>query len=164
MKPVARLGSSALPVDFADMLQQLRRARAEYLVIGGWAVAFHGHQRMTKDIDIFINPTLENARRVIQALTAFGAPMKNVSERDLSRNRVIFQVGVAPVRIDITTLADGITFEEARAGAIEFQIGRLRVPVIGLKALLKNKKASGRPQDLADVVALKKLVSRKRPK
>lgn len=140
--------------DYRDMLVELARAHAEHVIVGAYALAAHGHARATKDIDIFVRPSVENAARVHSALVRFGAPLDSVTADDLATPGVVLQIGVEPRRIDLTTAIDGISFEEAVASAITVQIGDISVAVIGRDALLKNKRAAGRPQDLADVAAL----------
>ena len=146
----------ALPEDFRDLLVELAEAGADFVIVGGYAVAMHGHPRATKDIDIFLRPSPENSRKVFQALVAFGAPLQQfgVTEREFAIPGGVLQLGVAPCRIDLLTQATGITFEEAFADCRMLTVGGREVRVIGLAALLKNKRATARPQDLADVAAL----------
>jgi len=126
------------------------------VVIGGHAVAFHGHPRATKDLDVLVRAVPDNARRVYAALAAFGAPLAQfeVAEGDFASYDGVLQIGVPPRRIDVLNRADGITFEEAVRAGDGFELDGRRIPVIGLEALLRNKRAAGRPQDLADVAAL----------
>ena len=146
----------ALADDFVDMLIALDEADAAFVIVGGYAVAVHGHPRATKDIDILVEPTKSNAKKVHRALLAFGAPVDafNLSEEDLANYQEVLQLGVPPNRIDLLTKADGISFDEAVASGLTIDIEGHAIPVIGLDALLKNKRASGRAQDLADVEAL----------
>lgn len=147
------------PADFRDLLIELVDAGAEALVVGGYAVAFYGHPRATKDLDVFVNPDPTNAARVFAALSAFGAPLGQLGVRpsDFSIPGGVVQIGLPPMRVDIITQLDGVDFEEAArdAGTIEF--GDRRVRVIGRAALLKNKRAAGRLQDQSDVLALERL-------
>ena len=142
--------------DFRDLLIELYDAGAKFVVLGGHAVAFHGHPRATKDLDVLVEPDPENARRVYAALAAFGAPLASfeVGVEDFSSYDGILQLGVAPRRIDIINPADGITFAEAVAGGETFEIEGRPMPIIGRSALIKNKRAAGREQDAADVKAL----------
>lgn len=151
-----------LAKDFQEILIELADAEADFVVIGGYAVAFHGHPRGTKDLDVLVRATASNAKRVYQALAAFGAPLKQleVQESDFSEYDGVLQIGLPPRRIDILNKAAGITFNEAVEDNLSTQIEGRRVAIIGLKALVKNKKAAGRKQDLADVAALGKI---KRP-
>jgi len=145
-----------LPEDFRDLLLELCDAGADFVVVGGHAVAFHGHPRATKDLDVLVRPSPENARRVYRALAAFGAPLAafEVTAADFAEYDGVLQIGLPPRRIDILTRATGITFDEAIADGAGFELEGRRVPVIGLRALLRNKKATGREQDLADLKVL----------
>ena len=147
-----------LPDDFRDLLVALSEAGAEFVVLGGHAVAFHGHPRATKDLDVLVRPSTDNAKRVYSALAAFGAPLSafDVGEADFATYDGVLQMGVPPIRIDILNRADGITFDEAVAEGTKFELDGHTIPVIGRAALLKNKRAAGRDQDLADVKALER--------
>jgi hypothetical protein len=142
--------------DFRDILVELHNAGARFVVLGGHAVAFHGHPRATKDLDVLVEANAENAKRVYTALAAFGAPLSafEVSVEDFASYDGVLQLGVPPRRIDIINRADGITFAEAIAAGESFNIEGCKIPVIGRDALIKNKRAAGRPQDVADVKAL----------
>lgn len=148
-----------LPDDFRDLLVELHDAGAEFVVIGGYAVAFHGHPRATKDLDVLVRAVPENAARVYRALAAFGAPLSTfeVSKGDFATYDGVLQIGLPPRRIDILNHAAGITFAEAVVEGQTFEVEGRAIPVIGRGALLKNKRAAGRPQDLADVHALEAL-------
>lgn len=145
-----------LPDDFRDLLIELVDAGAEFVVLGGHAVAFHGHPRATKDLDILVRPVPANAERVYSALAAFGAPLESfeVTADDFATYDGVLQIGLPPRRIDILNRAAGITFDEAILDGDTFEVEGRAVPVIGRSALLRNKRAAGRPQDLADVGAL----------
>jgi hypothetical protein len=145
-----------LPEDFRDLLVELHDAGAEFVVVGGHAVAFHGHPRATKDLDVLVRAAPDNAARVYRALAAFGAPLSSfeVSETDFATYDGVLQIGLPPRRIDILNRATGITFAEAVADGETFEIEGRAIPVIGRHALLKNKRATGREQDIADVKAL----------
>lgn len=142
--------------DFRDLLVELHDSSAEFVVVGGYAVSFHGHVRATKDLDILIRPRADNAARVMRALRRFGAPLAqlNVSEQDFQIPGTVVQLGVPPIRIDLITEASGISFDEAVEGHETLVVDGRGIPVIARGPLLKNKIASGRPQDLADVAAL----------
>ena len=145
--------------DFRDLLIELADAHAEFAVVGGHAVAFHGHPRATKDLDVLVRPSHDNAARVYRALAAFGAPLHafEVSEADFASYAGVLQLGVPPRRIDVIVRADGISFDDAVAAGDAFTLEGRRIPVIGRDALLANKRASGRAQDRADVEALERL-------
>jgi hypothetical protein len=140
--------------DFAEMLAAFNAAGAEYLVVGAHALAAHGRPRATGDLDLWVRPTEANARRVHAALRAFGAPLEALSVEDLAAPDLVFQIGVAPVRIDILTAISGVEFDEAWKDRISVPIGELPVPVIGRDCLIRNKRAAGRPRDLADLADL----------
>jgi hypothetical protein len=140
--------------DFVEMLFALSETGADSLIVGAYAVAAHGHPRATGDLDIWIRPSPENAERVFQALQVFGAPLLNISQEDLSLPGTVFQIGVSPSRIDILTSLTGVAFDQAWQNKMAIIIEGREVFCIGLDDLLINKKATGRPQDLADVDSL----------
>ncbi len=140
--------------DFAEMLSALNAAGAEFLVVGAHALAAHGVPRATGDLDIWVRATAENARRVLEALGAFGAPLFDLTVDDLSRPDTVFQIGVAPVRIDLLTSISGVTFDEAWAARIPVSAAGLTFGVLGRRDLLRNKRATGRAKDLLDADAL----------
>ena len=152
-----------LPDDFRDLLVALHDAGAAFVVVGGHAVAFHGHPRATKDLDVLVRADGENASKVYRALADFGAPLETfeVGEADFAAYDGVLQIGLPPRRIDILNRVAGIRFDEALEGAARIEIEGRSIPVIGLDALLRNKRASGREQDLADVKALEAI--RKKP-
>ena len=139
-----------LSPDYSDMLSALSDAEAEFLVVGAFAMAAHQMPRATGDIDLWIRPSPANAERVWRALAEFGAPLGDLSVEELSKPGLFFQIGVAPVRIDVLTEIDGVEFDAAWAERVVFDFDGLVVPVLSRKHLLINKKASGRPKDLAD--------------
>ena len=140
--------------DFKDMLQCLLEENVEFLLIGAYALAAYGFPRATKDLDIWVHASEMNAPKVRKSLLKFGAPMKQIDPQDFLHEGTVLQIGTAPVRIDITTKIDGITFEEAYRNRGEIDIENLKVPIISRKDLIRNKKASGRPQDLVDIQML----------
>ncbi|HEX8394495.1 MAG TPA: hypothetical protein VF665_19265 [Longimicrobium sp.] len=135
-------------------MHELSVAEAEYLLVGAYAVATHVIPRSTGDIDLWVRPEIENARRVHLALARFGAPISNLSPEELAKPGFIYQIGVAPVRIDILTAIDGVTFEEAWPDRALTSLFGVQVPVLSRKHLLMNKRATGRLKDLADVALL----------
>jgi hypothetical protein len=140
--------------DFRDMLSALSAAEADYLVVGAYALAAHGFPRATGDIDLWVRPTEENATRVWEAIAAFGAPTSRINVEDFSIPDIVYQIGVAPRRIDILTSISGVKFDQAWEDRISVELDGLAVPVIGREHLLANKQAAGRPKDLADVEIL----------
>jgi hypothetical protein len=137
---------------------ELHDAGAEFVVVGGHAVAFHGHPRATKDLDVLVRADNTNAARVYKALAAFGAPLETfeVAQSDFATYDGVLQIGLPPRRIDILNRASGITFEEAVAEEAGFELEGRTIRVIGRAALLRNKRAAGREQDLADAKALER--------
>lgn len=144
--------------DFLDLLRAFAAADVRFLVVGAYAVGVHGRPRATKDLDVWIEPSADNAPRVIRALVEFGAPLMGLTAADFARPGVGLQIGVAPARIDIVTQVSGLSFAQALATHVEVDFAPdVRCPVIGYEALLTNKRAAGRPQDLADIAALERL-------
>jgi len=140
--------------DFEEILLAFNAASVRYLVIGAYAVAAYARPRATGDIDLWVESSADNARRVYGALVSFGAPLNGVSESTFAEPDIVFQMGVAPIRIDILTGIDGITFAEAWPNRTPSIIGGVPVHIIGRSDLRRNKAASGRPQDLADIERL----------
>ncbi len=142
--------------DFRDLLAEFNAHGVEYLVVGAHALAVHGFVRATKDLDVWIRPDPANASRVLTALAAFGAPLQDLTAADLSMPGTIFQIGVAPIRIDVITSVDGLGFEEAWASRVKAPFADQVVPVLSRDDLIRNKKAAARDQDLIDVKWLEK--------
>jgi hypothetical protein len=137
--------------DFKDFIKSLNDSGVRHLVVGGYAVALHGHPRYTKDLDVWIERTEENARRVVRALEAFGFGSLGLSADDFLADDQIIQLGYPPVRIDILTSLPGVEFEACYAARVETPADGLPVSFIDLANLRKAKTASGRLQDLADL-------------
>lgn len=144
--------------DFRDVLLELADRGAEFVIVGAFAVAFHGVPRATGDLDVFVRPTLENSRRVFEALARFGAPLKagGVTPEDFAKAGVVYQIGLPPRRIDILTEISGVGFSEAWASRKTVELEGRLVAFLGRDALLRNKTAAGRPKDLADAARLRK--------
>lgn len=140
--------------DFAEMLSALSDAGADFLVVGAHALAAHGLPRATGDLDIWVRPTPDNARRVLSALRAFRAPLHDLTEEDLTQAGTVFQIGVVPNRIDILTGISGVDFHDAWPRREWFVVEGQHLPFIGRVDLAANKRAAGRPKDLADLAAL----------
>jgi hypothetical protein len=140
--------------DYRDMLSLFNEEKVEYMVVGAYALAYHGLPRATGDIDLWIRRTGENAGRVWRALSRFGVPILDLTQDDLKKPETVFQIGLAPRRIDILTSIDGVSYEEAEPERQEVEIEGITIPIIGLKHLLQNKRATGRLQDQADVARL----------
>lgn len=140
--------------DFRDLFAEFNAHGVEYLVVGAHALAVHGHVRATKDLDVWVRPDLENAKRVLRALAAFGAPIQELKETDLAEPELILQIGVSPVRIDIITSIGGVEFDEAWSARVLTKFADQPVSVLSKHHLIQNKRATGRTQDLADLERL----------
>jgi len=143
--------------NYRDILSALLKESADFLLVGAHALAAHGVPRATGDMDIYIRGTKSNAEKVWRALADFGAPLSGLNIDDLESPDLVFQVGVAPSRIDILTFIDGVEFEEAWTNKVVQDIEGFPVPIISREDLLRNKKASGRPRDLADIASLEEV-------
>jgi len=141
--------------DFKEFIQLLNDNQVNYLVIGGYAVAVHGHPRYTKDIDIWIEISEENSQKIITALTGFGFGSLGLTAQDFQEPHQIIQLGYPPNRIDLITSPDGIDFQTCYVSKIEVILDDITVKFIDLDNLKKNKLASGRFQDLADLENLR---------
>src|SRR6185295_14946174 len=141
--------------DFRDLLAEFNARQVEFLLVGAHALAAHGHVRATQDLDVWVRPSPENATRVIAALRAFGAPLHDLTEKDLSTPGLIFQIGVEPIRIDVLTVIDGVQFDEAWENRVLTKFGDQPVGVLSEEHLIKNKLTAARTQDLADVERLR---------
>jgi hypothetical protein len=142
--------------DFRDLLSAFNAQGVEYLVVGAHALAAHGHVRATKDLDVWVRPDAANARRVMAALKSFGAPLQDVDEKDFAEPGLIFQIGVPPLRVDVLTSIDGVSFPEAWPARFNTTFADLSVPVLSRAHLIQNKRAAGRTQDIADIERLEK--------
>lgn len=156
--PTRTVKDTELNSDFRDLLLGFADAGVHFVVVGAHAVGYHGLPRATQDLDVFIRPSRDNAARVYAALAEFGAPLESVgvSPEDFEAPGTVYQIGVPPRRIDILTEISGVTFDEAfeNHGTLDFE-GRA-ICYIGRDALIRNKKASGRPKDLMDVERLRR--------
>ncbi len=142
--------------DFEELLRLLEQNKVRYMVVGGYAVAFHGFPRFTKDIDIFFLNSGENIILVRKCLSDFGFPQDRIPRKLFTEKGNIIQFGMAPVRVDLINEIDGVSFEEAERRIVRGKYGKVEVNFIGKTDLIKNKVASGRPQDELDAKTLKK--------
>ncbi len=140
--------------DFRELLELFNEHKVEYLIVGGYALAFHGVPRYTGDIDIFVKPDTENALRILKALDEFGFGSLDLKEEDLRSPNKVVQLGYPPVRIDIITSISGISWDEAYEERDKGRYGDVTVYYIGLKHYILNKRASGRKKDIADLETL----------
>jgi len=147
-----------LPInpDFRDLFAALNAAGARYLLVGGYALAVHAVPRFTKDLDVWVEPSSENATRVMTALRSFGAPIQALRPGDLARPGIVVQMGLPPNRIDIVTGIDGVEFDQAWAERVSTTYGDQDVSAIGRTHLIANKRATGRPQDALDADLLER--------
>jgi hypothetical protein len=140
--------------DFRELLELFNRNDVEYLIVGGYALAFHGAPRYTGDIDLYVNPTAENSRRVMAALRDFGFGDVGLSEADFGAPGKVVQLGFPPVRIDIVTSISGVGWDAAWSSRMVGQYGPVPTQFIGREAFIANKRSSGRLKDLADIETL----------
>ncbi|HMT09914.1 MAG TPA: hypothetical protein PKA82_18155 [Pyrinomonadaceae bacterium] len=143
-----------LSQDFKDILSAFIDEKVEFMVVGGYAIAFHGYVRGTGDIDLWIRMSDENSSRVWRALKTFGAPLLNLKIEDLLVPTTVFQMGLPPNRIDIITSIKNVEYDEALARHSIIEFSGLTIPIIGLNELLKNKVAMNRPKDQGDIAWL----------
>jgi hypothetical protein len=143
--------------DYRDMLHALSGEKVKFLLVGAYAMAAHGYPRATMDIDIWVMPSSQNADAVLRALHRFGAPFHNLTKEDLQKDGTIFQIGVAPRRIDIITSASGLQFEETYGRSVAVNIEGIEVHIPSIDDLIRNKRAIARTKDLADAEALESL-------
>ena len=143
--------------DFRDLLVLFADAGVEFVIVGAYALAFHGAPRASGDIDLFVRPSSANAQRVFDALARFGAPLESasVTAADFAQSGAVYQIGLPPRRIDVLTEISGVTFDEAWASRVGGEVEGRTVGFIGRAALLRNKEASGRPKDIADAARLR---------
>ena len=144
--------------DYRDLFRTLNKHKVKYLVTGAYAVAFYAEPRYTKDLDIWVSNDITNAKRLYEALTDFGAPLKNVTAKDFTNKKMIYQIGVAPVRIDILMSVSGIKFENAWKSRKVTNYGGISISILGIKELIYSKKRAGREHDISD---MRKLTNKK---
>jgi predicted nucleotidyltransferase len=142
---------------FKEILSTFNAENVEYLLVGAFGVAAHGIPRSTGDIDLWVHPTEPNAESVWNALKKFGAPLDDLSKKDFQTTDTVVQIGVSPQRIDILTSIDAVEFPDAWKQKVLVEIEGVRVNLISKHHLIANKRATGRPQDLADADRLSRL-------
>ncbi len=140
--------------DFVDLLRAFSDHKVRFLIVGAYALGVHGRPRATGDLDVWVDPTPDNAERIMSALRAFGAPLSDVTLDDFGRPGIVFQMGLPPYRIDILTALSGLTFPDAWPDRTQAAFGPLTVDVIGRDAFIANKRATGRAKDLGDIESL----------
>jgi hypothetical protein len=142
--------------DYKEILQLLLKEKVKFLVVGAYALGVHGYPRATGDIDIWVEASSVNSKKVFQVLVKFGSPIKGISEETFSVKDIIFQIGVPPRRIDIITGIDGVAFAAAFKNKKMVAIQDFKIPFLSYTDLISNKKSTGRDKDLLDVKYLQK--------
>ncbi len=146
-----------LSKDLFEFVESLNKNEVEYLVVGAFAVAWHGYPRFTGDIDFFVRPAPANAKAVIRALQMFGFGSLPITAEDLSQTNKVIQLGCQPNRIDLITSISGVEFDRAWSNRVAGKLDGIDVYYIGLADLIRNKESTGRPKDLGDASELRKL-------
>jgi hypothetical protein len=144
-----------LAPDFNEFCALLNARAVEFVIVGAHALAFHGAPRFTGDLDIFVRPSEENGQRLLSAVADFGFPTTPVTPADIKIGRKVIEMGIPPVQIHVMSQIDGVTWEEAWETRVMGPLGSGTVAYIGRDAFLRNKRAAGRPKDLADIDALR---------
>lgn len=141
--------------DFKEFVELLIKNKVEYLIVGGYAVGIHGHPRYTGVLDIWLNPTLENAEKILVCVNEFGFASFKLTLEDFTKENNVVQLGYPPLRIDLLTNIDGVTFSECIKNKKDVMISGLSINFIGYEDLVKNKKSTGRHRDLDDLENMK---------
>jgi len=142
--------------DFKDLLELLNANKVKYMIVGGYALAYHGAPRYTGDIEIYVQPDSQNAIQILKALDEFGFGTVGLTSKDFETPDKVVQLGVPPVRIDIITSISGVSWKNASAGCVDGKYGETPVRYIGLNEFIINKRTTGRKKDIADLEALGK--------
>ncbi|MFC1478084.1 hypothetical protein ACFL57_01335 [Candidatus Margulisiibacteriota bacterium] len=142
--------------DYREILQIFIKNNVNFLVIGAYAMGVYGYPRATGDFDIWVDPSSDNSEKVFSSLKEFGAPLTDISKDTFEQEGIIFQIGVAPRRIDIITQIDGVSFNEAYNDKQIIEIEDLKLPFLSKKMLIRNKSATGREKDRLDAKYLRK--------
>jgi predicted nucleotidyltransferase len=150
-------GGTVLNQDFKEFVQSLNDNQVRYLIVGGYAVAFHGHPRYTKDLDVWVERSPSNAERIVRALEQFGFGSLGLTDSDFIQPNQIIQLGHPPCRIDLLTTLSAVDFETCHQARLETEVDGVKVNFIDLENLKTTKRAAGRHQDLADIENLEAL-------
>jgi hypothetical protein len=137
--------------DYKEILQILLENKVNFLVVGAYAMAAYGYPRATGDLDLWVESTFENSRRIYHALSEFGVPLSDITEETFTEKGIVFQIGMAPRRIDILTSIDGVEFRKASRDKKIIEVENINIPFLSKVDLIKNKKASGRERDRLDL-------------
>ena len=140
--------------DFRDLLELFNKNKVDYIIVGAYALGFHGAPRYTGDLDIFVRPDPVNAKSIMKALHEFGFGSVGLTEADFEEEGKVVQLGFPPVRIDLITSITGVSWEKARSGRMDGSFGDLMVHYIGREDFISNKRALGRKKDIADLEAV----------
>lgn len=143
-----------LASDFDEFIACLTARGVEFLIVGAYALAFHGAPRFTGDLDILVRPTDGNASRLLQAIADFGFPTAGIEPAGIVNPRRMLELGLPPVQLHVMSALSGVTWEDAATQAVRGRLGRHEVAFLGRTTLIQNKRAAGRPKDLADIDAL----------
>jgi hypothetical protein len=143
-----------LAPDFDEFIGSLTAHGVEFVIVGAYALAFHGAPRFTGDLDVLVRPTVTNARRLLHALESFGFPVAELSPEVIADRRRMLQMGVPPVQIHVMSAISGVDWDEAWADRVAGPLGSYTVAFLGRESFLRNKRAAARPKDLADIDAL----------
>lgn len=146
-----------LAQDFEDFVKLLNKHHVDYMVVGGYALAFHGKPRHTGDLDIWINRSETNAVKLVSAIKEFGLASLGLTKSDFMQEGYVTQIGYPPLRIDILNTIDGVKFEDAYPNKLIIDVDGIEIKYIGLREFIVNKTASGRSQDIADLKEIKKI-------
>jgi hypothetical protein len=141
--------------DYKEILQIFIDNKVKFLVVGAYAMGVHGYPRATGDFDLWVEPTSDNSHKIIDSLKLFGAPLSDLTPETFTENKIIFQIGIAPRRIDIITHIDGVEFGAAYKNKIELLVENVKIPFLSKPDLIKNKESTGREKDRLDVKYLK---------
>ena len=141
--------------DYKEMLQILLNNKVKFLVVGAYAMGIHGYPRATGDLDIWVEASTENSEKIYQSLSEFGAPLSEVTKSTFREQGIVFQIGVAPRRIDIITKIDGVDFKKASSDKQETEVEGIKIPFLSKKNLIKNKESTGREKDKLDAKYLR---------
>lgn len=143
-----------IPNDFKELLALLNSHKVEYIIVGAYALALHGHPRFTGDLDIYVKPDAQNASQLSSVLEEFGFGSLDIDEKDFTQRHQVIQLGVSPVRIDLLTSLTGLSWDDAVQGQLKGKLGEIPVLFLGREEYIRNKKALGRHKDLADAEVL----------
>lgn len=165
VKPTGWRAKMELNRDFSDLLSAFSARRVRFLLVGAYALSFYGRPRTTGDLDLWIDASRANARRVFDALADFGAPLRSMTANDFTIPGTVFQIGVAPRRIDVLTSVTGLTFESAWRRRRKAAYGGIAIHLVSERDFVRNKRALGRSRDLADAEEVETMLrGRRRPR